>query len=69
MSQLRVTVDQFAAGGVPVAIEQWIKLFEYRAAAASSSESSSGKLCNACATFFEFDDHLRQFLLWYFSFR
>ncbi|VDK79009.1 unnamed protein product [Litomosoides sigmodontis] len=60
MSQLRVTVDQFAAGGVPVAIEQWVKLFEYRTVAAISSESSSGKLCNTCATFFEFDDHLKQ---------
>ncbi|CAG9534518.1 unnamed protein product [Cercopithifilaria johnstoni] len=60
MSQLRVTVDQFSVGGVPVAIDQWIKLFEYRAAAANSSESSSGNLCNTCATFFEFDDHLKQ---------
>uniref|UniRef100_A0A0R3RZ63 Hermansky-Pudlak syndrome 5 protein homolog n=1 Tax=Elaeophora elaphi TaxID=1147741 RepID=A0A0R3RZ63_9BILA len=60
MSQLRVTVDQFAAGGVPTAIEQWTKLFEYRAAAANSSESFSGSLCNTCTTFFEFDDQLKQ---------
>uniref|UniRef100_A0AAF5Q0C2 RING-type domain-containing protein n=2 Tax=Wuchereria bancrofti TaxID=6293 RepID=A0AAF5Q0C2_WUCBA len=62
MAQLRVTVDQFAAGGVPTSIEQWTKLFEYRAAAAAAknSESSSENLCEACAVFFEFDDHLKQ---------
>ncbi|EJD74646.1 hypothetical protein LOAG_18058 [Loa loa] len=60
MSQLRVTVDQFAAGGVPIAIEQWTKLFEYRAAAAKNGESSSDNLCDACAAFFEFDDHLKR---------
>ncbi|KAK6106188.1 hypothetical protein QQG55_23245 [Brugia pahangi] len=61
MAQLRVTVDQFAAGGVPTSIEQWTKLFEYRAAAAAkNSESSSENLCEACSVFFEFDDHLKQ---------
>lgn len=63
MSQLRVTVDQFAAGGVPTTIEQWTKLFEYYVAAVNNSESSSGNLCNACTTFFEFDDNLSRFLL------
>ncbi|KAL3998539.1 hypothetical protein ACH3XW_15455 [Acanthocheilonema viteae] len=60
MSQLRITVDEFAAGGVPIATGQWTKLFEYRAAAVNNRESFSGNLCNACATIFEFDDHLKQ---------
>lgn len=65
MSQLRVTVDQFAAGGVPIAIDQWTKLFEYRVVAATKSgESPSGNLCDTCATFFDFDDHLSSFLIW-----
>ncbi|KAM3720343.1 BLOC-2 complex member HPS5 [Dirofilaria immitis] len=60
MAQLRVTVDQFAIGGVPSTIEQWTKLFEFHTAAAKDDESSSAKLCDACATFFEFDDRLKQ---------
>ncbi|MCP9258011.1 hypothetical protein DINM_001175 [Dirofilaria immitis] len=51
MAQLRVTVDQFAIGGVPSTIEQWTKLFEFHTAAAKDDESSSAKLCDACATF------------------
>ncbi|VDO42194.1 unnamed protein product [Onchocerca flexuosa] len=60
MSQLRVTVDLFAVGGVPTSIEQWTKLFEYRIAAVKSDDCSSENLCDTCAAFFEFDDQLKQ---------
>lgn len=62
MSQLRVIVDQFSAGGAPSTKEQWRKLFEYRVAA-RNNEISSKNLCGACAAFFEFNDHLSLFSL------
>uniref|UniRef100_A0A915Q3J2 RING-type domain-containing protein n=1 Tax=Setaria digitata TaxID=48799 RepID=A0A915Q3J2_9BILA len=60
MSQLRVTVDQFAVGGVPIAFEQWKKLFEYRTALVRNNKYSSDNLCDDCAAFFEFDDQLKR---------
>lgn len=62
MSQLRVTVDQFADGGVPSSLEQWSKLFEYRACTVAVDDGMvERQLCDDCSAFFEFSDRLSKF--------
>uniref|UniRef100_A0A158RBL4 LisH domain-containing protein n=1 Tax=Thelazia callipaeda TaxID=103827 RepID=A0A158RBL4_THECL len=58
MCQLRVTVDCFAVGGVPIGMRQWSNLFDYYIAVVDSKNPVKS-LCEDCLSFFDFDGHLK----------